>query len=82
MDTNYNQMKLELEEMEKKYNDVLKGLDGLIHTIYGESLYQRRDPETYYLPSEDLLRHLSFLSKNLAHRFGLYPYNQKEVRNP
>ena len=80
MDTNYNQMKSDLEEMEKKYKDLLDGLDGLIHTVYAESLAQRRYPESYYYG--DLLVNLSYQSKELAKRFGLYPYNQEEVKYP
>ena len=81
MDTNYNQMKSDLEEMEKKYNDVLDELDGLIYQLYTFSLQERREMEHFESVGE-LAHHLSHVGKRISERVGLYPYNQKVVKHP
>ena len=81
MDTNYNQMKSDLEEMEKKYNDVLDELDGLIYTLYTISVQERRGVE-HFESVEELAHHLSWVGKRISEKFGLYPYNQKVVKHP
>jgi len=80
-DTNFNQMKSDLETMEKKYNDVLGELDSLIHDIYEIALYERKE-ESSFEDKEDLAYYLSWNAKMIAKEVGLYPYNQELTRFP
>ena len=88
MDTNYNpyaqivlEMKLELEEMDKKYNDLLNSFDGYIYNIYAIALFYRRNMEAFD-SCDEMIDELSGQAKKLAKEYGMYPYDQKEVRYP
>ena len=81
MDTNYNQMKLELEEMEKKYSEVLNELDDLIYHCYLSSLNERRGI-SHFNTKEELAHHLSWIAKQKASLWGLYPFDKNGENYP
>ena len=61
----------------------MKLLDELIHMLYGDSLWWKINPDSHIEDSMEFLDGIrAQKAKVVAKAFGLYPYNQDEVRNP
>ena len=62
--------------------DAIKKLDELIHSLYADRHWWRINPETWIDDVEGCDINRARRAKGVAKAFGLYPYNQDEVRNP
>lgn len=62
--------------------DAVKKLDALIHTLYADKLWWKINPDDYVHDVEGCDISRAQKAKVVAKAFGLYPYNQDEVRNP
>ena len=63
--------------------DAVKKLDALIHTLYADRHWWRMHPEyDGYIDVEECDKSRAKKAKKVAKAFGLYPYNQDEIRCP
>ena len=64
--------------------DAVKKLDELLHTLYADRHWWRIHPDGMeeWINEEECDKNRAQQAKVVAKEFGLYPYNQDEVRNP
>lgn len=65
-------------------DDALELLDKYIHKVYSHRCWVTNNPEMYFWEQEiqEQSKREVGNTKVVAKAFGLYPYNQKEVRHP
>ena len=63
--------------------DAIKKLDELLHTLYADRHWWRIHPDfAEWINVEECDKERAQKAKVVAKAFGLYPYNQDEVKNP
>ena len=74
----------EEEEMVMVPKSAIEALDGFIHGRYSDRCFVRNNPNISEsdLSAEDVILNDARFAKRLAKKFGLYPYNQTEVKYP
>lgn len=63
--------------------DAMKKLDDLIHSFYADRCHLRNFPEAGFEEFDyNSILYYHSKAKEVARAFGLYPYNQEEVKYP